>query len=601
MKEKAQKETEYTKRFDFAVWKKILKFAIPYRKFMVYLALAMMSVAGVDIVMPMLTRYVIDNIVATGEMNRIVPFAILFLSIILLQSFNVFFFIVMAGKVETGVSYAIRNSAFSKLQDLSFSYFDKTPVGWLMARMTSDTTKLSNIIAWGLVDFVWGFTLMFGIAIAMFIVNWKLALVVLSVTPILAWISGKFQVRILKSYRTVRKTNSKITASFNEGIMGAITTKSLVREDANYKDFSNLTTTMFQSSYRAAVQSALFLPIVLTGSIVGCALALWAGGNGVVMGVLSYGTLVMFIAYADFFFIPIRELAHIFAELQNAQASAERIMTLIETQPEIVDNLDSIKEHPLKVNGEVEFEDVGFKYKNGQEVLANFNLKVKAGETIAFVGDTGGGKTTIANLVGRFYEPTSGKILVDGIDYTKLPLQWIQSNLGVVLQEPHLFSGTIIENIRYGNLNASDDEAISASKLAHSHQFIEDLELGYQTIIEEGGTNLSTGQKQLLSLARALLANPAILIMDEATSSVDTETEHLIQQAIQTVVVNRTSFIIAHRLSTIRNADRILVIQNGKIVEEGDHDELLRQKGKYYNLYSVQFVDEITSENLRNR
>ena len=593
MKEK--RETEYTKQFDFEVWKKILIFALPYRKYMLYLAVAMMSVAGVDIAMPMLTRYVIDNIVTTGEIHRITPLAIIFISIILLQSFNVFFFIVMAGKVETGVSYGIRKSAFSKLQELSFSYFDKTPVGWLMARMTSDTTKLSNIIAWGLVDFVWGFTLMFGNAIAMFIVNWKLALVVLSVTPFLAWISGKFQVKILKSYRTVRKTNSKITASFNEGIMGAVTTKSLVREDANFKEFGKLTNTMFQSSYRAAVQSALFLPMVLTGSIVGSALAIWAGGNGVIMGVISYGTLVMFISYADFFFIPIRELAHIFAELQNAQASAERIITLIETKPEIIDSVCSKSNQPKKLTGNVIFENVGFKYKEGQDVLQNFNLKVRAGETIALVGETGGGKTTIANLVGRFYEPTSGKILIDDNDYTKLPLHWIQSNLGVVLQEPHLFSGTVMDNIRYGNPTSTDEEIVSTSKLAYCHPFVVGFEDGYQTTIEEGGTNLSTGQKQLLSLARALLANPAILIMDEATSSVDTETEYLIQKAIHTVVANRTSFVVAHRLSTIRNADRILVIQNGKIIEEGNHTELLKQNGKYYKLYDNQFAN-----NLRN-
>jgi ATP-binding cassette subfamily B protein len=508
------------------------------------------------------------------------------------QALNVAVFIMLAGKVETGVSYNIRKAGFSKLQELSYSYYDHTPVGWLMARMTSDTAKLSEIIAWGLVDLVWGFTLMTGIAIVMLIMNLKLALIVLSVVPLLAWISKKFQVLILKSYREVRKTNSKITASFNEGIMGAVTSKTLVREDANLFEFEKLTGKMFASSFRAAVQSAIFLPLVQIFSMIGTALAIWFGGSGVIAGDISYGMLVMFLSYAAFFFIPIQELARVFAELQNAQAAAERIITLIETKPEIVD-AEGIGSPPLQeLKGKICFENVNFEYKKGQSILKDFNLDVEPGSSIALVGETGGGKTSIISLICRFYEPTSGSILIDDLDYRNYPLQWLQSNFGVVLQTPHLFSGTIIENIRYGKLDATDDEIISAAQAVKADAFIQSLPDKYDTEVSEGGTNLSTGQKQLISLARAIIANPSILIMDEATSSVDTETERSIQNAIEVLVKGRTSFIIAHRLSTIRNADRILVIESGKIIESGDHDELIFKNGKYFDLYNHQYRNE---------
>lgn len=589
-------EQDYDKQFDPGTWKQVLGFARPYRSSMILLGLFMIFVAGVDIVMPLMTKHAVDHFIVPSNSDGLVSFAVLYLGISVFQAMNIVVFILLAGKVEAGVSYRIRRAGFKRLQSLSFSYFDKTPVGWLMARMTTDTTKLSEIIAWGLVDLVWGSTLMLGIVVVMLIMNWKLTLIVLSVVPILAWISKKFQVIILKSYREVRKTNSQITASFNESITGAATSKTLVREEQNQTEFKALTLRMYSSSFKAAVQSALYLPLVQIASMIGTALAIWFGGSGVIAGDVSYGMLVMFLSYAGFFFIPIQEMARVFAELQNAQASAERIMTLISTKPEIQDSEAIDPGFNPSIKGAIQFKNVTFEYKAGKRVLRNFDLKVEPGSSVALVGETGGGKTSIISLICRFYEPSTGEILVDGLDYRKYPLNWYQSNLGVVLQTPHLFSGSLKENIRYGRLDASDEEVIKAAKLVQADTFIRELPEGYDAEVTEGGTNFSTGQKQLISLARAVIADPSILIMDEATSSVDTETEKLIQSAVDVLVRGRTSFIIAHRLSTIRNADRILVIEDGCITEDGSHDELLAKDGSYRKLYNNQFSLEKTRE-----
>jgi len=589
------KEDEYSQKIDLGIWKRILTFARPFKTTMVWLAIFMIFVAGVDIVMPLLTKHAIDNYIIPGDYSKLSGFAGLYTAIAIFQALNVAIFIMLAGRIESGVSYGIRKSGFNKLQELSFSFFDKTPVGWLMARMTTDTTKLSEIIAWGLVDLVWGTTLMAGIAVVMFIMHWRLALVVLAIVPLLAWISKKFQVMILKSYREVRKTNSRITASFNEGITGAVTSKTLSREDKNYQEFSVLTKTMYSASTRAAVQSALYMPLVQIASMAGIALAIWYGGSGVIQQQISYGMLVMFLSYAGFFFIPIQEMARVFAELQNAQASAERIISLLNTAPEIKDTGSYIPSDIQRLQGKIQFDNVEFEYTKDQILLSNFNLKIKPGTTVALVGETGGGKTTIASLICRFYEPTKGSILIDNADYTDYPLNWLQANLGVVLQTPHLFSGPILENIRYGRLDATDEEVKEAARIIHADQFIDSLSDGFNTVITEGGTNLSTGQKQMLSLARAILADPAILIMDEATSSIDTETEKGIQLAIEKLIHGRTSIIIAHRLSTIRNADRILVIKQGMIIEDGSHNELMALEEEYYNLYRMQFQIEATN------
>jgi ATP-binding cassette subfamily B protein len=597
-----QQEQEYSKKFDFSLWIRLLKYAAPYKKLMILLGFVMICVAGIDVIFPLMTKYAIDHYAVTGTLYGLRYFAIGYAALGLVQAFNVYLLISIAGKIDMGICYDIRKHGFRRLQELSFAYYDKTPVGWLMARMTSDTTRLSDTIAWGLVDFVWGITMMLGIAGVMLVINWKLALLSLSVMPIVGIISIYFQQKILKAYRKVRKTNSKITGSFNEGISGAKTTKTLVREEKNLDEFKLLTKDMYASSVQAAIFSSIYLPLVLALGSIGTAIALWYGGNGVLLQTLSYGTLVLFIQYTIQFFEPVRELARIFAELQSAQASAERILSMIETEPEITDSKAIIEKYgdsysPKReiwphIEGNISFKNVSFAYKDGEKVLENFSLDVKAGETIALVGETGSGKSTIVNLACRFYEPTEGQVLIDGVDYTQMPIIWLQSNLGYVLQTPHLFSGTVKDNIKYGKLDATEEEIIHAAKLVNAHSFITKLENGYDSEVGEGGNRLSTGEKQLVSFARAILANPRIFVLDEATSSIDTETEHMIQEAIQTVLEGRTSFIIAHRLSTIRSADRILVIRDGKVTEQGSHKQLMKQKGYYYRLYTNQFMEE---------
>lgn len=599
-------ETEYNKGFDFGLWLKLFNYIKPYKKYMIRLSIVMIGVGGIDVIFPLMTKYALDSFVKNDTLSGIWGFGAVYALLVVAQAINIRLLAINAGEIETNVVYDIRHRGFDRLQQLSFSYYDKTPVGWIMARMTSDIQRLGDTIAWGLVDFVWGITMMIGIAAVMLVMNFKLAIISLSVVPILAIVSLYFQQKILKAFRKVRKINSRITGAFNEGISGAITTKTLVREEENLNEFKMLTGEMFSYSVKAAIYSSIYLPIVLTLGSIGTGLALWFGGRGVIMESIGYGTLVLFVSYTIQFFEPVRELARIFAEFQSAQASAERVLSLIETEPEITDSEEILNQHgdvfnPKKENwqeikGDITFKNVSFSYKDGEKILQNFNLSVKPGESIALVGETGSGKSTIVNLLCRFYEPVEGEILIDGVNYKKRSQAWLQSNLGYVLQTPHLFSGTVGNNIRYGKLSATDDEIIKAAKLVNAHEFIMKLEKGYDTEVGEGGSRLSTGEKQLISFARAIIANPRIFVLDEATSSVDTETEKIIQNAIQKVLQGRTSFIIAHRLSTIRSADRILVIEDGRIVEEGNHNKLIKQKGHYYRLYTNQFMEEQKKE-----
>ena len=538
-------------------------------------------------------------------------FIFLYAMLVIVQVATIYAFLYLGGVIEVGVCYNIRQEAFHKLQELPFSYYDRMPVGYLMSRMTSDIQRLAETIGWSLLDLFWGVVMLVMCSVTMLTINWKLGLAVMVVLPPLAVISFYFQQKILKSWRAVRKTNSRITGAFNEGIMGAKTTKTLVREEANMQEFGELTHEMRRSSVRAASLNALYLPIVISLGSLATAYALWRGGNLVLAGAMSLGVIQVFVNYTVQFFEPVRNIAGVFSEMQSAQAAAERVMTLLDTQPDIVDSPEVVAQfgdnfHPKRENwpelhGDIDFEHVDFKYQDGERVLTDFNLHVKAGETIALVGPTGAGKSTVVNLVCRFYEPTGGEIKIDGVDYRKRSQLWLQSNLGYVLQEPRLFSGTIRDNIRYSKLDATDEEIRRAAQLVNAEPFILKMEKGYDTDVGEGGSRLSTGEKQLISFARAILSNPRIFILDEATSSVDTETEVMIQQAISQVLTGRTSFIIAHRLSTVRSADRILVIEDGKIKEQGTHQQLLRMKGSYYKLYMSQFEEERAQEILSAR
>lgn len=604
MSNTAIKEQDYESdvKVDFSIWKRLFRYVFRYKKTAIMLMLANVFTALIDILYPLMSSFAIDNYVEAGTTGRIGIFIALYAVLIAAQALCVYLFITRAGKLEMQVSYDMRKEAFAKLQQLSFSFYDRTAVGYLMARMISDVGSLSEMMAWSFVDLLWAGTYVIGVVIAMFVKNWRLALLVMVVIPPLAIISAYFQKKILKYQRRVRKCNSRITGAFNEGIMGAMTTKTLVREDANYSEFKELTGEMKHISIRSAMLSALFMPIVMFLGSIGTAIVLHKGGLDVLGGVITFGTLSAFISYATNFFEPVQQLAGILAELQSAQASAERVVSLIDTPCEIVDSpevvakygdsFDPKRENWEPIHGEVEFEHVDFAYKEGETVLHDFNLHVNAGETIALVGETGAGKSTIVNLVCRFYEPTHGRVLIDGRDYRERSQLWLQSSLGYVLQSPHLFSGTIADNIRYGRMDATDEEVHAAARMVHAEEFILRQDKGYDTEVGEGGVRLSTGEKQLISFARVILADPRIFVLDEATSSIDTETEQLIQNAITTVLDNRTSFIVAHRLSTIRNADRILVIRGGKITEQGTHSELIAKRGYYYDLYTTQFREE---------
>ena len=587
-------------KIDLRLWRKLLQYTLHYRRTAVLFTIVAFGMAVSDLCFPLVTGSLIAEIESKGLETDVTFYAWCFGILTISLCGNIWGFILCAGKIRTHVSHDIRRDAFANLQELSFSFYDTKPVGWLMARLTSDCNRLSNILAWGVMDLIWGSVLMTGISIAMVVYNWKLALAVLCVVPLLFAVSVFFRKRILRTSRLVRKTNSKITGVYNEGIVGVRTSKVFVRQEQNLSDFDELADQMLGHSVRNAILSAVYLPIVLTLSSVAIACALVVGGREVLLGTLAIGEVVMFMYYAQLFFAPIQDLSAWFAELQMAQASAERVLSLVDAVPDVRDT-DAVAQriaetghdgHPDSI-GRIEFRDVGFSYREGPTIIEGLNLTVEPGQTIALVGATGGGKSTLVNLLCRFYEPTAGSILIDGIDYTDRSLHWFQSHLGIVLQQPHLFSGTIGDNIRYGDIDASKQQIEDAAQLAGGHEFISALSKGYDTPVGEGGNQLSLGQKQLVSFARAVLKRPRLLVMDEATSSIDTETEQQIQAGLARVLSGRTSFVIAHRLSTIRAADRILVIEKGKIIEQGTHRELLHQGGHYHDLYTEQSMRDI--------
>ncbi len=601
-------EDSYRQGMNMDLWRRLLGYTLRYKLEASILAVCAAATAASEVAFPLITRAVIDGVAEQGADLDLWFYGSLYFGFVILLASSVSSFIWFGGKLRTHISHDIRRDGFQNLQNLSFSYYDYRPVGWLMARMTSDIERLANILAWGLLDLIWGSTMMVGIACAMLYMDIVLALTVLSVVPVLAWLSLYFQRRILRSAREVRKTNSKITGSYNESIMGVRTTKAFVKEAENLNNFGKLTDEMYRSSVLNKVQAALYLPLVLTLGSVASGMALVFGGLEVIWGTVTAGTLIAFLTYTRHFFDPVQELANWFAEMQMAQASAERIISLIEARPEIEDSaavLDRIATigrtgRPAAVDGYadrigcIELRQVSFQYGSGPRILDDINLRIEHGENIAIVGSTGGGKTTLVNLLCRFYEPTEGQVLIDGIDYRERSLHWLQSNLGIVLQSSHIFGGTVIDNIRYGKLDATDDAIMDAARRAGAHRFILGLERGYETEVGEGGGKLSAGQKQLISFARAILADPKILVMDEATSSVDTVTEQYIQQGLAALLKGRISLVIAHRLSTIRNADRILVIEHGRLIEAGNHGELLGVRGRYHKLYMQQSLSRLT-------
>ena len=595
-------EKEYTKSFDYSIWKRIFPFLKPYKKTVIMILVMNLFCSLVDIILPLFQRYAINHFIEGNTLTGIGFFTVLYIVVIALQGAAVIAFTRGSMRIEMGLGKDLKRALFVHLQTLSFSYYNVTPVGYMLSRVMNDTGKISGLIAWNFVDLLWALTYVLGVFVAMLFLNWKLALVIMLVVPAIALLTFYFQNRILKWNRQVRKINSKITSAYNEGIMGAKTAKSLVVEEKTYGEFQEITGEMRSASVRAARLNAVYLPLVLFCGSLATAIVLARGGIQVFENAMLIGTLSAFTTYAVGIFEPIQQMARNLAEFISAQANIERVTGLLDEEPQVVDSPEVIEKYgdsffPKKENwepikGDIEFRDVSFHYPDGkEEILSHFNLKIPAGTNVAIVGETGAGKSTLVNLACRFFEPTGGQILIDGKDYRERSQLWLHSSLGYVLQNPHLFSGSVMENIRYGRLDATDEEVIAAAKAVHADQVVEKMDLGYQSDVGEGGDRLSTGEKQLISFARAVLADPRIFVLDEATSSIDTQTEQLIQKATDKILKGRTSFLIAHRLSTIRNADLILVVKDGKIIEQGILGGVLEPNVYYYLVVGRLFTE----------
>lgn len=599
----AYEEQEYTKPFQFKIWAKMLPYFKPYKKYFLITFSLNILLAGVDVLVPLFQSYAIDHFIIPDSLKGIHAFALVYVAVIVAQTISVYLSVHAATTIEMNIGKDLKWAQFRHLQTLSFSYYNTTPVGYIHARVMSDTLRIAGMIAWGLVDMFWALIYVVGVFGIMFFLNARLAFLLLLIVPCIAVLTVFFQNRILHWNRKVRKINSQITNAYNEGITGVKTSKSMVIEKDNEQAFFKITEDMKYAGCRAAKLNAIFIPTILFFSSVASALVLSRGGYMVQKDLIQLGTLSVFISYAVVIFEPIQQLARLLADLISCQANIERVMDLLSQEPNVVDsrevqekygdNFQPKKENWEKIRGDIVFEDVSFRYPDGKEyVLEHFNLHVPAGMNVAIVGETGAGKSTLVNLAGRFFEPTGGRILIDGVDYRERSQLWLHSQIGYVLQNPHLFSGTVKENIRYGRLDATDEEIIQAARSVSADVVVNKLEKGYDSDVGESGGRLSTGEKQLISFARAILADPAIFVLDEATSSIDTGTEQLIQKATEKLLKGHTSFVIAHRLSTIRNADLILVVKDGKIIEQGTHKELLAEKGYYHDLYYMQFEEE---------
>ena len=586
-------------KFKREVWLEILKEILNEKK-LLFLALFISSLQGLlEVATSFFTKYVIDTFIVNKEIQDIWYFSLFAILIVITTFVFVFSYVMAGGYLEIKLCHNLRVKVFNKYQLLSLSFYDTHAVGHLIARLSSDINKLSQVISWGLTDIIWELSIFIFTIIAMLILNVRLTLIALAITPLMIVISKYINKKVLRRNRLVSKLNSQIIATYNEDIQGVLTAKTLTREIQNDEDFDFLTSKMKKASIRAT-RIMVFLPFII-GFIASLSsfCVTFVGGNFVFQNIITIGTFVAFTTLLTQLMEPISWLTGMLSEFVSAQASVERVCQVFNEEVEISDSDEARKLYgniKLKediLTGDVEFKDVSFQYKEGEPVLEHFNLKVEQGQTIALVGATGAGKSTIVNLFCHFYLPTSGAITMGGYNYNNIPQKWIHNHLGYVLQTPHLFTGSIIDNIRYGNRCASDDEIKNALKLVGISDFIEALKDGYQTQLGEDGAVLSTGQKQLLSLARILVRNPRFFVLDEATSYIDTETEQIVQKAIELTLSGRTSFVIAHRLSTIRNASKIIVLDKGKVLEMGTHNELLKKKGSYYEFYKKQFNEEV--------
>ena len=583
----------------------------PYGKLILWMVLMAFYGSAMDAVIPLFQQYAIDNYIANSTLAGLGWFIGAYVVVILTQTASNYISAFGACKLELSVGRDLKRESFNHLQTLSFSYFNQNSVGYVHARVMSDTDRIASTLAWSMAEGVWHSAYLVCAIVMMLILNWKMALCVLVIVPIVAISSMYFQKKLVFFHRQVREKNSRITGAFNEGITGATTTKTLVVEDKMEKEFDELTADMKKVSVRAMHFRAIFISTTTLAASLALALVLWRGGIVTREGVMLIGTLTVFMNYAQGMMEPIQWLVQALSSLVNVQVNVERFTTLMETKsdvqdtPEVVekygDTFSPKKENWEELHGDIEFKDVTFRYPDGDEnILEHFNLKVPQGTNVAIVGETGAGKSTLVNLVCRFYEPTEGQVLIDGRDARERSQLWLHSNIGYVLQTPHLFSGTVLENLRYGRENATMGEIEAAVRAVSAEGIIERLPDGYQSDVGEGGDRLSTGEKQLISFARAVLADPRIFVLDEATSSIDTVTERLIQDAIEKVMDGRTSFVIAHRLSTIRRADVILVVNAGRIVERGSHAELMAKKRRVLRPHTRQYREEQIQASMEN-
>ncbi len=582
---------------------KIIPYLARYKKRVYAMLFCGLLGSVVDIAQPILQRYSINHFIGGGTLDTLPWFIAIYFGTILLSAAANYISCTDATCLEVWIDRDLRNDAFEHLQTLSFSYFNQNSVGYIHARVISDSSRIGSLFSWTLIDGVWQMAYLVGAIIVMLVINAKLALMVLTIMPIIVLLFSVFQSRLVRVNREVREINSKITGNFNEGITGAKTTKTLVIEDKIHDGFVADTAAMRKKTVRAAHLRGLFASTMGFASSLALAIVLWRGGY---IAASEVGTFSMFMSYAQGMMEPVRWIIDSISDLITTQVNIERLSKLLETKSDVVDSPEVIKKYgdcfdPKRENwepikGDIEFDDVSFKYPDGDEyILEHFSLNIPFGTNIAIVGETGAGKSTLVNLICRFYEPTSGRVLIDGRDARERSQLWLHSAIGYVLQTPHLFSGTVRENLLYGNPNATDEDIRRALELVSAQGVVDKLENGLETDVGEGGDMLSTGEKQLLSFARAILADPRILVLDEATASVDTITEQKIQSAIDTIIHGRTSIVIAHRLSTVRNADLILVVDDGKIIEQGTHEQLMSRRGSYYRLYTRQYEDEATS------
>ena len=582
---------------------KVLPYMRKYARVTILMITCGLASTGVDLLIPQFQRYALNHFIAEKTLDTLPFFIAIYVGIILLMGVLNYVSCFHAMRTEVSVNRDLRNAAFSHLQTLSFSYFNQNSVGYIHARVISDTSRIGSLVSWTLMDSVWHLSYLVGAVAVMLVVNTRLALMVITILPLIVVLFSIFQTKLIRINREVRELNSKITSDFNEGITGAKTIKTLVIEDKMANDFLSDTGAMRKKSVGVSHLRGLFSATLNIASSMGLAIVLWQGGY---IAESEVGTFSMFMSYAQGMMEPVRWIIDAISDLITTQVNIERFSRLMETKSDVVDSDEVIakygdafnpkRENWEPIRGDIEFCNVDFKYPDGDEyVLENFNLKIPFGSNIAIVGETGAGKSTLVNLVCRFFEPTRGQVLIDGRDARERSQLWLHSAIGYVLQTPHLFSGTVRENLLYGNPGATEEEIRRALELVSATEVVDRMEKGLDSDVGEGGDMLSTGEKQLISFARAILADPRILVLDEATASVDTLTEQKIQSAIETIIKGRTSLVIAHRLSTVKNADLILVVRDGKIIERGRHEELLRKKGHYYNLYTRQYEDEATS------